>query len=240
MRRRGRSSVERASGDGGTMSRMPVAERREQLIEAALRVACRDGIDAATVRAVAAEAGVSLGVVHYCFLDKDELLRAVAAAITEQNIASIGDIAEATDLRGLLESAVTSYWAEITANRGAQLLSYELTTTSLRHSEMGHVAMDQYDGAWSALEVFLQRIEQGAGIRWKVPRRQFARTIVAVVDGFTLGWLVDGDDEAGRVGMLGFARFLETQAAPDADGEDAEGESALTVRRLAEPATLPA
>src|SRR5659263_751431 len=98
---------------------------------ARLRVGCRDGIDAATVRAVAAEASVSLGVVHYCFLDKDELLRAVAAAITEQNVASIGYIAPATDLRGLLESAVTNFWAGIIANRGEQLLSYELTTCLL-------------------------------------------------------------------------------------------------------------
>ena len=67
------------------MNRMPVAERREQLVEAALTVASRDGIEAATVRAVAAEAGVSLGVVHYCFQDKDELLRAMAHAITARN-----------------------------------------------------------------------------------------------------------------------------------------------------------
>ena len=66
------------------MNRMPVAERREQLIEAAITVASRDGIEAATVRAVAAEAGVSLGVVHYCFQDKSELMRAMAHAITMQ------------------------------------------------------------------------------------------------------------------------------------------------------------
>ncbi|CAN5180790.1 TetR/AcrR family transcriptional regulator [soil metagenome] len=233
------------------MSRMPVAERRAQLIDAALRVACRDGIDAATVRAVAAEAGVSLGVVHYCFLDKDELLRAVAAAITEQNVAGIGDIADAPDLHSLLEAAVLNYWAGIIGNRGAQLLSYELTTTSLRHSEMGHVAMDQYEGAWSALEVFLQNIEAGAGIRWRLPHRQLARTIVAIADGFTLGWLVDGDAEAGRFGMLDLAQFLESQAAPAPGTDDGpmehagqaghdEGESARTVRHVVEHATLPA
>ena len=230
------------------MSRMPVAERRAQLIDAALRVACRDGIDAATVRAVAAEAGVSLGVVHYCFLDKDELLRAVAAAITEQNVAGIGDIADAPDLHSLLEAAVLNYWAGIIGNRGAQLLSYELTTTSLRHSEMGHVAMDRYEGAWTALGVFLQNIEAGAGIRWLLPHRQLARTIVAIADGFTLGWLVDGDAEAGRVGMLDLARFLESQAAPAPGTDDGpvtpaehvEGESARTVRHVVEHATLPA
>jgi len=254
MRRRGSSSARRGHGDGGVMSRMPVAERREQLIAAAFRVACRDGIDAATVRAVAAEAGVSLGVVHYCFLDKDELLRSVAAAITDLNLASIGDITEANDLRDLLEQAVLNFWSGILDNRGAQLLSYELTTTSLRHSEMGRVAMDQYEGAWTALEGFLERVEEGAGIRWKVPRRQLARTILAVVDGFALAWLVDGDAEAGRQGMLGFAAYLATQAEPvpvagadrtgraehtdHAGGDD--GESARTVRRVAERATLPA
>ncbi|MGV8977911.1 MAG: TetR/AcrR family transcriptional regulator [Cellulomonas sp.] len=220
------------------MSRMPVAERREQLIEAALSVACRDGIDAATVRAVAAEAGVSLGVVHYCFLDKDELLRAVAAAITERNVAGIGHTTGATDLRSLLESAVMSYWDTIVANRGAQLLSYELTTASLRHPELGRVAMDQFEGAWSVIELFLQGVEQGAGIRWTVPHRQLARTIIAIADGFTLAWLVDGDLEAGRIGMLNFARFLETQAVPAGDGDNFHAESPMTVQHLPERATL--
>ena len=60
------------------MDRLPILERRAQLVRAALVVATRDGFEAATVRAIAAEAGVSLGVVHYCFEDKDELLREVA------------------------------------------------------------------------------------------------------------------------------------------------------------------
>ena len=63
------------------MDRLPMAERRAQLVRAALTVASRDGIEAATVRAIAAEAGVSLGVVHYCFEDKNELLREVGEAV---------------------------------------------------------------------------------------------------------------------------------------------------------------
>ena len=63
------------------MDRLPMAERRAQLVRAALTVASRDGIEAAAVRAIAAEAGVSLGVVHYCFEDKNELLREVGEAV---------------------------------------------------------------------------------------------------------------------------------------------------------------
>lgn len=200
------------------MSRMPVAERRAQLIDAALRVASRDGIDAATVRAVAAEAGVSLGVVHYCFLDKDELLRSMAAAITAMNLSTVASPSAAEpaaeDLPTALEQAVASLWAGIRENRGAQLLSYELTTTSLRHSELNQVAIEQYRGQWDAVEVFLERLEHGAGIRWAVPRDALARTVVAVVDGFALAWLVDGDDDAAVAGMRGFAGFLTTLAVP--------------------------
>jgi len=196
------------------MNRLPVAERREQLIEAALAVASRDGIDAATVRAVAAEAGVSLGVVHYCFQDKDELLRAVADAITAQNLAmSQAAIPPDADLATVLELAVEGLWRGIRDNRGAQLLSYELTTTSLRHSELNQVAADQYRGTWGAVELFLERIEHGAQVSWSVPRSSLARTLVATVDGYALAWLVDGDEEAAIDGLHRFARYLATQTA---------------------------
>lgn len=48
--------------------------RRAQLAEALWRIAERDGFAAATVRNVAAEAGVSVGRVQHYFASKDELL----------------------------------------------------------------------------------------------------------------------------------------------------------------------
>jgi len=200
------------------MNRLPVAERREQLITAALTVASRDGIEAATVRAVAAEAGVSLGVVHYCFQDKDELLRAMADAITEQNLAvAISTPPLGADVQSLLQVVIENLWRGIRENRGAQLLSYELTTTSLRHPELRGVAVAQYEGSNRAAVATLAYVERAAGVTWVVPREVIARTIVAVVDGFSLAWLVDGDDEAAIRGLRGFAKFLTSLAVPAGD-----------------------
>ena len=198
------------------MNRLPVAERREQLIEAALAVASRDGIDAATVRAVAAEAGVSLGVVHYCFQDKDELLRAMAHAITAANLQrSLGELPpEANQLDSVLEGVIDALWSGIRDARGPQLLSYELTTSSLRHSELNQVAIEQYRGQWAAAEQVLDLVERSAHVGWSVPRGTLARTIVAVIDGFSLAWLVDGDSDAARSGLQGFGRYLATIAVP--------------------------
>ena len=49
-------------------------QRRRELAEALWRVAGRDGLAAATVRHVAAEAGVSVGLVQHYFSTKDEML----------------------------------------------------------------------------------------------------------------------------------------------------------------------
>jgi AcrR family transcriptional regulator len=49
-------------------------ERRAEVLSAASRVIVRDGIDAATTRAIAKEAGYSNGVLAHYFADKDEIL----------------------------------------------------------------------------------------------------------------------------------------------------------------------
>lgn len=197
------------------MNRLPVAERREQLIEAALNVATREGIDGATVRAVAAEAGVSLGVVHYCFRDKDELLRAMAHTITERNLGrGVADMPEHAPARDLIIGVLDSLWGNIRATRGPQLLTYELTTTSLRHEELRQVGVDQYVVSWASAERFLEEVERVAGITWRAPRQIIARSIIATIDGFALAWLVDADDEAAYHGLRLFAEHLATLAVP--------------------------
>jgi AcrR family transcriptional regulator len=49
-------------------------QRREELAAAVWRLASREGLEAVTIRAVAAEAGWSTGALHHYFSDKEELL----------------------------------------------------------------------------------------------------------------------------------------------------------------------
>ncbi|MFE3454306.1 TetR/AcrR family transcriptional regulator [Nonomuraea sp. NPDC059194] len=67
-------------------------ERRREVLSAASTVIVRDGIDAATSRAIAKEAGLSNGVLGHYFADKDEILlsalrhshRRIRARITQR------------------------------------------------------------------------------------------------------------------------------------------------------------
>lgn len=67
-------AVRRTKGDDALPKIVDHDERRRELLSAARRVIVRDGIDAATTRAIAKEAGYSNGVLAHYFTDKDEIL----------------------------------------------------------------------------------------------------------------------------------------------------------------------
>ena len=49
---------------------------RDRLIDAAFRVVARDGLEAASVKTIATEAGVAPGLMHYHFATKDAVIQA--------------------------------------------------------------------------------------------------------------------------------------------------------------------
>lgn len=86
-------------------------DQRERLLDAALQTFVRDGIAAATLRAVAQCAGATPALVHYYFGDKELLINAV---IEERLLPALGelrgksgieDVSTQALLRGFVESA---------------------------------------------------------------------------------------------------------------------------------------
>jgi AcrR family transcriptional regulator len=66
------------------MAHVSADARREQLIEAAVRVIAREGADGATTRKIADEAKAPLASLHYCFQNKENLLLAVFAQLSDE------------------------------------------------------------------------------------------------------------------------------------------------------------
>lgn len=60
-------------------------ERRAQIADGLIRVAGREGLDAVTMRSVAAESGVSLRLVQYYFETKAQLMHATLARLERQS-----------------------------------------------------------------------------------------------------------------------------------------------------------
>jgi AcrR family transcriptional regulator len=74
---------------GASRSAPRSADTRARLIDAALTVVARDGLAEANVKAIALEAGVTAGLLHYHFASKDELLFAAVERAGEDYVAAL-------------------------------------------------------------------------------------------------------------------------------------------------------
>ncbi|MGW5868875.1 TetR/AcrR family transcriptional regulator [Streptomyces sp. NPDC055239] len=98
------------------------SRRRRQIAEAVWRIAAERGLDAASMREIAAEAGVSLRVVQYHFADKHELLVAALHLLHRENerLARTRVRFDPANLRGVL-SALLDEFLPLDAQRAMAL-----------------------------------------------------------------------------------------------------------------------
>ncbi|MEU3933078.1 TetR/AcrR family transcriptional regulator [Streptomyces sp. NPDC029044] len=179
------------------MARLPSAERRRQLTEAAIRAMARDGVPRTTTRSIAAEAGVSLSVFHYCFDSKQQLVESVITTITGHYVTVVR---EAIRPRATLEETVRAgfqaYWDHVRAHPDEHMLTYELTQYALRSPGFEHLARRQYELYAETYTELIDQLRGTMGLRLRVPVPVLARYLAAMTDGLTLNYLVLGDDAA--------------------------------------------
>ncbi|NEC28442.1 TetR family transcriptional regulator [Streptomyces sp. SID8111] len=185
------------------MARRYDPERRQRIIDAAIRVVGRRGIAGLTHRSVAAEADVPLGSTTYHFKTLDELL---VAALRQANegfakvVAAHHGLRDPhTDLASEL-AAVMGEW--LAGERTGVELEYELYLAALRRPALRPVAAEWCEGVAAQLAHRTDPVT--------------ARAVVALLDGICLQVLLTGtpyDEDFARDVL---ARVLPASARPSA------------------------
>ncbi|GAQ51395.1 TetR/AcrR family transcriptional regulator [Streptomyces acidiscabies] len=184
------------------MSRMAAKDRREHLIAAAVRVMVRDGVAKATTRAIVNEAEMPLGVFHYCFQSREELLQEVITRLTDNSVATARQVfASEGDFGTRITNSLNAFWQGVEDSPGEQQVGYELTHYALRQAGFEELAQRQYAHYLEVHQELLAEAAESAGIRWTVPLPVLARYMCSVLDGVALTWLVDRDSES-SLGVL--------------------------------------
>lgn len=180
------------------MPRMSAVDRREALARAALAVVVRDGVHAATTRAITAEAGMPLASFHYAVASREELLRdVIALVVAGEGEALFGSPGlDAPDLRSAVREVLGSYLALVREHPGREQAMFELTQHALRSPGMRDLPAQQYA---AYRELAARVLDAGAaryGVRWSIPTAELAAFANALTDGATLAWLATRDDAA--------------------------------------------
>jgi AcrR family transcriptional regulator len=81
-------------------------ERRDQIVEAAFRIIARDGLSGTSMRAVAKEAGCTIGLINHWFSSRDDLIEATFNQAIELGMIDAAEIA--TDPSSYFDAASRS------------------------------------------------------------------------------------------------------------------------------------
>ncbi|GAA2364762.1 TetR/AcrR family transcriptional regulator [Nonomuraea africana] len=181
-------------------------ERRREVLSAASTVIVRDGIDAATSRAIAKEAGYSNGVLAHYFADKDDILlsalrdshRRIRARITER-------VGAARGLAALREVLMDNL--PLDAERAQETrLEVSFWSRSLAVERLAEVQRAEAAELRAAVRHLLEEARVAGEIRADEGLDDLTERLLALVDGLSLRSLLYPD----RLGRAELERIMTT------------------------------
>lgn len=192
---------------------MRAEDRRELLVDAALRVMKRDGVKAATTRAICTEADMPHGAFHYCFRSKSELYSALLSTDINTDLEQAWANIDATkDVRSSIQSLLEAYWNTVEADPQAQIVLTELTTLALRDPSLQELPEWEQRAYQERVASHLQRFADTAGVTFTIPIPMLAAMILAALSGVTESWLALRDSNTARAEINEFANVFATYA----------------------------
>jgi AcrR family transcriptional regulator len=163
------------------------AQRRRELVAATWAVVAAEGIEAATVRRIAEEAGCTTGRITHYFADKEEVLvaalRQVHRAAGKRMLAAIGPRSGLEALRAVLAEALPLDQERILEWR-VWLAFWGSAATSASLQAEQHQRYREWRG-------LLKRVLATAQLSADIDLDRLVDQIVALVDGFGLQGVLD-------------------------------------------------
>lgn len=179
--------------------RVPASQRRQQLIEATIRLMWRDGVEKASLRAIAQEAGAPMASVHYCFADRDELMRAVVEHwLAELAGTLVHDVEVEGGLRPTVKRMADGFWSSLEANPPNVLAQLELALWAMRGESHRTLASGIYPRYGEVLGELFERACTSSGTRPTIPTPLLARAFVGIIDAGSLQYLADHESDTAK------------------------------------------
>lgn len=179
------------SNGGGSRAREPRGDKRERILEAAVRVFASKSFYTATVAEIAREAGVADGTIYLYFKNKDDLLiRLFEERMAEINEGIRAAIEPVESPLEKLRAFIRHHLREVERKPElGEVLIVELRQSSKLMKEYEARAFREYLSILSAI------VEAGiadGSIRANVEPRAVRRAIFGALDEVALSWLLGG------------------------------------------------
>lgn len=167
------------------------AERKDQIVRATVECITKHGYHNFSMQDVARTAGVSKGIIHYYFLNKDDLMMSVLDKVAGDIEGVLADDMESiTDPVRKLEIFMDVSFDVVRSTREYYQVNMDFWTQINQKQEVKQVISRHY-GKFrdTCARVIAQGVEGGQFK--KVDPHIFASYVLSVIDGISLQWLFD-------------------------------------------------
>lgn len=167
------------------------AERKEQIVRATVECITKHGYHNFSMQDVAKTAGVSKGIIHYYFLNKDELMMCVLDKVAgDIERVLMQEMDTSNDPWRKMEIFIEVCFDVVRNTKEYYQVNMDFWTQINQKTEIRKVIADHYAKfREAAARVVREGIDKGA-FR-KLDASAFASYVIAVIDGLSLQWLFD-------------------------------------------------
>jgi len=191
---------------------MPYEDRRRQLVEAAARVIAEVGLEDATTRMIAAEAGAPLSSLHYTFRDKGELLSGVYEYLLERSGEMLREqVPEGCGVEAGARALTLGFFEDALRDESLMAANYEIFLWSIRRQGTRHAA-EVYAGYRAQCVQALRRATRDD----LAPdtAHAMAQFLMNATDGVIIQYLSERDATAARTNLESFTAIALDRFAP--------------------------
>jgi AcrR family transcriptional regulator len=172
------------------MARVSADQRRQDFVEAAVRVISEHGVSGATTRRIADAADAPLATLHYCFHTKEQLFLAVFQHQADQLVERLAQTPESNGLGAAATHVMRDTLDWFAKHEDYARAQYDLILWAMRQ-EGQHSATAVYDMFFSRFaQVLRASLEPTDDPDLVEP---LARLVIALLDGLVLNWVTNPD-----------------------------------------------
>ncbi|WP_177474721.1 MULTISPECIES: TetR/AcrR family transcriptional regulator [unclassified Pseudomonas] len=173
------------------MARMGAELRRQDFVEATVKVIAEHGVANATTRRIASAAGCPLASLHYVFHTKNDLFYAVYESLFNLPHQALAHVPAGTTAAETAAEVLRQLITWFTENPEEAKAQTELFFWAMRNDP--GMASKIYAVAIEATE---QALERAIGAELEAPvLKASSRLLIHLVDGLTIAWFAHGDLE---------------------------------------------
>jgi AcrR family transcriptional regulator len=179
-------------------------ERRQQIADAVCRLAATQGLDAVSLRHVAAEAGVSMGLVQHYFATKDEMLLFTFRTVGERAAQRISTAVAGAEPhpRAALRALLVEMLSLSPESRAAAPMWAAFLARAVVEPRLAEILRDGGPAMIGFVASKIQAAQESGEASASVDPATEAVTLLALVDGLMMHLLIGDVDESAALAAL--------------------------------------